>query len=98
MLDDLARQLRQEERVERRLRAETAPIGVARQGPLTCPLATFAVAICNSSFTSTPVVRLLGKNVARRVELTRPKLLSGTVGPGASCALLLSPVNSALLA
>ena len=35
-------------------RAETAPISVARQGPLTCPLATFAVAICNGSKTSTP--------------------------------------------
>jgi hypothetical protein len=33
-------------------RAETAPISVARQGPLTCPLATFAVAIYNGSFTS----------------------------------------------
>src|SRR5271166_4395296 len=38
-------------------RAETAPISVARQGPLTCPLATFAVAICNGSKTSTPAVR-----------------------------------------
>jgi hypothetical protein len=28
-----------------------------KQGPLTCPLATFAVAICNGSFTSTPVIR-----------------------------------------
>ena len=37
-------------------RAETAPISVARQGPLTCPLATFAVAICNGSKTSTPAV------------------------------------------
>ena len=35
--------------------AETAPIGVARQGPLTCPLATFAVAIYKGGFTSTPV-------------------------------------------
>ena len=38
-------------------RPETAPISVARQGPLTCPLATFAVAICNGSKTSTPAVR-----------------------------------------
>src|SRR4029077_1877124 len=37
-------------------RAETAPISVARQGPLTCPVATFAVAICNGSKTSTPAV------------------------------------------
>ena len=36
-------------------RAETAPIGVARQGPLTCPLATFAVAIYKGGFTSTAV-------------------------------------------
>jgi hypothetical protein len=32
-------------------RAETAPISVVRQGPLTFPLATFAVAICNGSKT-----------------------------------------------
>ena len=34
-------------------RAETAPISVARQGPLTCPLATFAVAVCYVRNTST---------------------------------------------
>ena len=38
------------------LRAETAPIGVTWQGPLTGRLATFAVAICNGSLTSTPAV------------------------------------------
>jgi hypothetical protein len=33
--------------------------------------------------TSTPDVQSLGTSVARRVELTRSMLLSGTVGPGA---------------
>ena len=51
--------------------------------------------IRNDRFTSTPAVRLLGTNVARRVELTRLKLLSGTVGPGASCASGLWPVSGA---
>ena len=37
-------------------RAETALVGVIGKGPLICPLATFAVAICNGSFTSTPVI------------------------------------------
>ena len=44
-------------------RAETAPISVARQGPLTCPLATFAVAICNGSKTSIRDVQSPATNV-----------------------------------
>src|SRR5271166_3611380 len=48
---------------ERLFRAETAPIDIARQGPLTCPLATFAVAICNGSFTSRPDVQFFPTNV-----------------------------------
>jgi len=38
-------------------RAETAPRGKAR--PLTLPPATFAAAICNGSYASTPVIRSL---------------------------------------
>ena len=41
------------------------------------------MAISNDSFTSIRGVRLLETSVARRVELTRSKFLSGTVGPGA---------------
>ena len=44
-------------------RAETAPISVARQGPLTCPLATFAVAICNGSKTSIRDIQSPATNV-----------------------------------
>ena len=54
---------------------DTAPIGVAGQGPLTCPLATFAVAICNGSSTSTPADKSLGVQVERerskRLSLVR---------------------------
>jgi hypothetical protein len=41
-------------------------------------------AVCYVRFTSTPDVQSLGTSVARRVDLTRSKLLSGTVGPGAT--------------
>ena len=39
--------------------------------------------LTNVRCTSTPDVQSLGTSVARRVDLTRSKLLSGTVGPGA---------------
>ncbi len=55
--------------------AETAPIDAAGQGPLTFPLATFAVAICNGSFTSTPADKSLGVQIERerskRLSLVR---------------------------
>ncbi len=38
------------------LRAETAPKGVTREGPLTCLPATFAFGNCNGSFTSIRVI------------------------------------------
>ena len=47
------------------------------------PIATSILATSDGSFTSTPDVQSLGTSVARRVDLTRSKLLSGTVGPGA---------------
>ena len=37
-------------KLQRQLRAETAPIGVTGEGPLALLLAAFAVAICNSGF------------------------------------------------
>jgi hypothetical protein len=43
--------------IGRPLWAETAPIDVTRQGPLTCQLATFAVATRNDPRTSTPAFR-----------------------------------------
>ena len=49
------------------LGAGTAPIGVGRQGPLTCPLATSAVATRNGSSTSTSAVAL------RRLEQSRTR-------------------------
>src|SRR5271157_6382113 len=49
-------------------RAETAPIGFARQGPLTCPLATFAVAIYNGSFTSIRDIQSVATNVRSESE------------------------------
>ena len=52
-------------------------------------------ALTNVRSTSTPAVRLLGTNAARRVELTRLKLLSGTVGPGATYAFSLGPLSDA---
>ncbi len=55
------------------VRPATAPIGVNRQGPLRCPLATF-VAICNGSSTSRRDVQLLA-NVTHRVELMRSKFI-----------------------
>jgi hypothetical protein len=48
-------------------------------------------------FTSIRDVRLLGTNVARRVELTRSRLLSGTVAPGATYAFSLRPLSGASL-
>ena len=42
-------------------------------------------------------VRLLVTSVAHRVELTRSKLLSGTVGPGATVAFRLRPQSGASL-
>jgi hypothetical protein len=44
---------------------------------------TSSVAIQDDRLTSTPDVQSLGTSVARRVDLTGSKLLSGTVGPGA---------------
>jgi hypothetical protein len=52
--------------------AETAPIAVARQGPLTCPLATFAVPIYNGSFTSTPAVRGARKTLIVQMGTNAP--------------------------
>ncbi len=83
------------------LGAESAPISVARQGPLTCPLATFAVAICNVSSTSTPAVRIaqipvsrcrLGERGKATCLQTLPlvRAAAGKASDAGSCATLLS--------
>jgi hypothetical protein len=48
-------------------------------------------AVCNVRSTSIRDVRLLGTNVARRVELTRSKLHSGTVAPGPNLRIWSTP-------
>ncbi len=48
------------------LRRSCSRIGVTRDGPLACPLATFAVSTRNYRSTSTPVIRRVGPDFTRQ--------------------------------
>ena len=53
------------------LQAVTVPIGITRQGAVTCPVAPFVVAVCNGSFTSIAGVPLAATVGAASAHLRR---------------------------